>query len=802
MIRYFFTIAKRSLTKQGMFPLINIVGLTAGLTVVLIICAMVFNEYSFDKSFRDGSRIYRVNSYFTKARAGETLGISSDAVAPAVREEIPEAEVAVRTSAETSVIKVGEIPFKIDKICWADEGFFRLFDRPFVYGSPETALSRPGTVAVSESTAETLFGDKNPLGETVLINNTQRMEVSAVYKDFPSNSSLRDYRMIGYHKFSVQEKLDWNNVNYETFCLLTPGADASAVEARMQELLEKNVGSDWFYQIRLQPFERIHLYSKDNPYTYLHTPGDIGKVRMFSLLALIILLVACINYMNLSTARAQKRSKEIGISKTLGAKRSNIVWRLYAETGILTLIAFVSAFFLACLLLPVFNNLSGQDIHVGLLFTPVFLVGALSVYLFTTLIAASYPALYLSGFAPLTVIRRSAFTKGSGHALVRKGLTVVQFSVAIILIVWVMVIRTQVNYVFNKDLGYHVNNVMGISLTGLQRNFDFDALKNDLMAQSSVSEAAFSWGFPFYVGGGSILYKSLADMNQLNAADATSENTAMCMMNAATSDIIDLFQMKLIAGTAFPESKKGDSVTYVVLNRKAVEFMGISPEEAVGKRMPMKLGKALYYISGVVENFNYLNLHDPIGPYGFYSAKSTDANYLLLKVKDGSMSQQLADYEKIFKKHFPNDFFEAHFPNLFIEKAYESDRQTNRMVLCFSVLAVLVACMGVFGLTAFMAEQRTKEIGIRKVLGANVGNIVSLFTNNYVQLLAISLVIALPIAWWVGNSYLRGFAYRISLGWWIFAAAALITVALTLFTVCLQAVKAATADPVKSIKVE
>ncbi len=806
MFRYFFTLARRSLTKQGIFPFINIAGLAVGLAVVLLICAMIFNEYSFDKSFDNGNRIYRFNSYLTKFQAGQTYCISSPAAGPTAKEGIPEVEAAVRTLPVPAVVKVGETLFKIDNLCWADEDFFRLFDRSFVYGSAETAISRPGTVAVCESKAKVLFGDRDPIGETVLVDNTNRLEVSAVYKDFPANSSFGDYQMVGSYKSSHHLWIkgdpnpmeNWNSLTMETFCMLTPGADASVVETRMQGFLEEKFGTNGFYEIRLQPFQRIHLYSKGYQHSYTHEPGDVERIKLLSLLAGIILLVACINYMNLSTARAQKRSKEIGISKTLGAKRKDIIGRLYAETGMLTLIAFVVAFLLSRLLLPVFNNLTGQDIHIGIVFNPWFLTGVLSVYVLTTLIAASYPALYLSGFAPLTVIRQARSSKTGGHAMVRKVLTVVQFSVAIVLIAWVAVIRTQVNYISDKDLGYSANNVMGISLKNLPRNSDFKALKNDFTTQSSVSEAALSSAFPFDPEVGDVLFKTFEDQRRMQQEKTATENSVIFSVNRATPEIVDVLGMKLIAGTTFPERKQGDTVTYAVINRKAVEFLGTTPEEIIGKMIPS--GKTC--ISGVVEDFNFRSLHEPIGAYGIFQTWNSAVQYLLVKVKGGNTSQQLAEYEKIFKKHFPNDLFEPLYPSLLLEKSYEADRQTNRMALIFSILAILVACMGVFGLTAFMAEQRTKEIGVRKVLGASVANIVSLFTDSYIRLLAISLVVALPLAWWIGNLYLQGFAYRISLQWWMLAVAALITIALTLFTVCIQAVKSATADPVKSIKTE
>ncbi len=802
---FFFKVFRRNLTRQGLFPLINIAGLAIGLTVVLLICAFIFNEYSFNKSFSNGNRIYRVNSYLTQVMAGRTISISSNALAPAVKDEIPEVEAAVSINVEQVVVKVNNTPFKVEHFCWADEDFFRLFDTPFIYGSLETVFSRPNTIAISESEARILFGDQDPLGETIMLDNKQQMEVTAVYKDFPANSSFGDYQMIGHYKSSYQSwirELRWSNLSFETYCMLVPGADASAVEDRMQLLIKKGAEGS-FFQARLQPLDRIHLYSKDFMYSsYTSAPGDIKRVKMFSLLAVIILLVACINYMNLSTARAQKRSKEIGISKTLGAKRKSIILRLYSETGVLTFLSFVLAFVLAYLLLPAFNNIAGQDIHPGIILNPLFLSGVLSIYIITTFVAASYPALYLSGFAPLTVIRQAVFSKGSSHALVRKGLTIVQFSIAVILIAWVIVIRSQVNYMTNKDIGYNAHNVFGIPVGKLPGISEFEALKNNYLAQESVSAVAFSQSFPFTVSTGNVLFKTMTDMHEAQKSDAFLMNSTMFHASQASPEIIDVFQLKLIAGTTLPEFKKGDSIISIIVNRKAVEYLETTPEEIIGKRIPANFFNESIYVCGVVEDFNDRSLHEPIVPYGFHNSKYNNLQYLLLKVKDGNTSQQLQTYEEIFRKHFPNDLFEAEFPSILLAKIYEEDRQTNRIVLSFSILAILVACMGVFGLTAFMSEQCIKEIGIRKVLGAGIGSIVRLFTDSYLRLLLLSLVIAIPIVWWICSKYLESFAYRISLAWWMFAVAAFITIILTLLTVGALAIKAATANPVKAIKSE
>ncbi len=806
---YHLKFARRSLRREGMFSLVNIAGLSVGLTVVLIICAMIYNEYSFDKSFQNKSRIYRMNSVATEKYGGEVSGSTPNPFAPAVKEEVPGVAYITRVIIWPVVIKVSDNFFKADRFCWADEDFFRIFDTPFVYGTPETALLKPGSVALSESKSRLLFGNDNPVGETILVDGKNEMVVQAVYKDFPANSSFADYDIIGqfmssHHPITPRDRgaYHWGNMGFETFCLLAESVDAGQAEKHMQQVLEKNTGPDGFFRVQLQPFEQIHLSGIDG--TYIYAPGNINRLKMLGLLAGIILVVACINYMNLSTARAQKRSKDIGISKTFGARRGNIISRLYAETGMITLIAFALALLLSIALLPVFNNLLGQRIPSGIFLRPAFLLGLLAVYSVTAFFAASYPALYLSGFAPLTIIRQG-YTKGGRHAVVRKGLSVVQFSVAIVLVAWVCVIAGQIKYVTDKDLGFDVKGVMAVSLSGVSSQNEFDALKNDFAAQSTVSSVAFSSAFPIHGGPGNIFFKTQRVRQEFfDGKKPAPDQMSFLGVSYATPEILEMLHLKLVAGTMYTESEADDEGARVVINRKAVEFLESTPEEILGQKIyagGLVGGQA--YVTGVVEDFNFRDLRNTIGPYCFQnSARNGGKSFLVMRVNEGNMSQQLASYEAVFKKHFPNDLFEAMYPSLLYQRAYESDRQTNRMAVCFSVLAIIVACLGVFGLSAFMAEQRAKEIGIRKVLGASITGIVSLFTDNYLRLLSISLVIAVPVAWWIGSKYLETFAYRISLAWWMFAAAALVTVVLTLLTVSFQAIKAARANPVKSIKAE
>ena len=787
MFRFFFTITLRSLSKRNVFSIINTLGLSIGLAVVLLISLLIFNELSFDKQFNESRNIYRINAKLRAYMAGETFCTLGNAAGPALKEAVPEVIASVRTISEEYVIKINDHSMRV-KTIMADEDFFRLFDTPFLFGTPETALSRPNTVAVSKEMAKTLFGTDNPIGQTFLVENQLLVEVVAVYQDYPKNSSFWDYKIIVPFMYT---NLTWMNAVFETFCLLPEKADTAQVASKMRKVVSDATNEGWWYYPVLQRLDEIHLHSAKFHRSYTSSPSDIGKVKMMSLLAAIILAVACINYMNLSTARAQKRSREIGISKTVGAKRYELMNRLFFEAGIFTFFSFLMAYVLAWVLLPAFNYLLDEQLDIVMAFRPVFLCVALLIWLATTVFAALYPAIYMSGFPPLMAIRGSGFVPKSSHAVVRKTLTVGQFAVAVVLIAWVLIIQTQINFMNNKDLGYNPHNLMYISISmgALSQGADLEPLTNDFRAESSV-EMVSRQSSAFFSGNTVTIAKKSDDRVGLSVT-----------MQATDPNFIDLMQMKLIAGKPLPEWRHGDTIAQVILNRAAVEYIEMTPEEVIGKRVDL-YNYSANEVCGVVENFNFESLHSPVRGFGFHNIGLWPKSIIMLRLKEGNLSEQLKRYEEIFKKHFPNEIFEPHFFDDNVARAYEGEQRTSRVVIVFSVLAIFVACLGVFGLTAFMAEQRTKEIGIRKVLGATVWNIVSLFTNSYTKLLGISLVIAIPLAWWVGNQYLQNFAFRISLGWWIFAAAAAITVILTLLTVCTMAIKAAMKNPVEAIKSE
>jgi len=812
MFKNLFSITFRSLSRQGVFSIINILGLSIGLAVVLLISLMNFSELSYDKSFKESKNIYRINS-FTKD--GERWATTANALGPAIKAEIPEIVATVRTVYREYDMVNNENIVQI-KVIWADEDFFRLFNTPFIIGNPEEALKQPNKIAISEKEAKRMFGNKDPIGqilEHTIWKNTPPLEVSAVFKDYPENSSLSDHKIIAPFMFCqerpLHSQITWIVDEFETFCLLVANANPETVNTKIRKIVaDATVDQPTAFSTQLERLTAIHLHSKSYAGRIsIFNLGDIERVRLMTLLSVIILLVACINYMNLSTARSQKRSREIGISKTVGATRTELMLRLTLETAIFTFASFILAFLLARVLLPTFNNLMDARLTFETAFNPFFLGVALLIWIVTTLLAASYPAIYISGFPLLTAIRTQSMP-GSSHAIIRKALNVLQFAVSIVLISWVLIMQAQIIFANSKDLGYNPHNLIGFWI----HDSNPTTLLDEFRALSSV--------------------EMVSRENQLGNFFGVSENLLFrdeddktgfpLRPNATEPNYFDIMQMKMLAGSVFPETQMRDTViitstgerftsrmfvnnfTQIVVNRAVVDYLGLTPEEAIGQRVTGKFSGVYGYpeICGVVENYHYESLHRPIGGVCIHHGLGQHKRYLLLRVINGNMQEQLKTYEVLYKKYFPNNVFEPTFFDDRVSKLYDGERRSVRIAVVFSLLAIFVACMGVFGLTAFMAEQRTKETGIRKVVGASVWDIVRLFTADYVKLLGISLLIAIPLSWWVGVQYLQNFAYRISLNWWMFAASVLITAALTLLTVSILAMKAAMADPVQSIKTE
>ena len=582
----------------------------------------------------------------------------------------------------------------------------------------------------------------------------------------------------------------WGNASFETYFLLNENANSEAVTRKMQQLVDANVDKkDQWYTLDLQPLEKMHLYSGNIKSAYSSKTGSIEEVQNLSLLAVLILLIACINYMNLATARSQKSSKDVGINKTLGASSRVLILRFFTETGFVTLLAVILSLIFTILAIPIFEKVIGSDLSIRFLWSFTSIIAIIAIWLVTTLIAGSFPALHLSKFSPMEVIRGGR-NKESFTAILRKGLVIVQFSASVILIISATVIYNQLEFMRNKNLGYNPENTVAVSIAAVNLENERETLINEFENLPEVSSATMAQGFPGISVSGRSLYRNM------NSDEAISLQT-----NRAQGGIVETLQLKLLAGKDLPRHKQeGDSIVDVVLNKKAVDFLGISPQEAIGKNIIANLGPNAYVI-GVVDDFNFSSLRSPIGGYAFNNGFEP-LRYMLVRFKSKDLPATLEKFRSKFAGVVPSAAFDYTYLDKNVEQMYARDRRTATVALIFAGLAIFVACLGLFGLAAFMAEQRTKEIGVRKVLGASITGIAFLLSRDFIKLVIIALFVAFPVAYWLAHKWLQEFVYRTEVFWQIFFYAGIIAILIAFTTVSFQAIRAAMSNPINSLRNE
>ncbi len=794
MFKNFIKISWRKIKSDKTFSFINILGLSIGLTITILLFLFVMQERSFNKMYANKDRIYRVLLNTTEKSNNETWSTVPAALSPNAKTEIPEIENSARlwdhNFGSTAFIETQDEQYVEPKMYYADAGFFDIFQIEFISGNPSTALKRPNTITLSETTAKKYFGNSNAVGKLLKVDNEETMEVTGVYKDFPVNSSFDGDLIASFSSVGFYDNPSWSNASFETFFLLNKGSKMANVEKKISNLLNEKVEKEYqWYTLSLQPLEKIHLYSTNIEKGNSSKIGSIDEVRNFSLLAILILLIACINYMNLATARSQKSTKDVSINKTLGASSKNLIFRFFIETGFVTFLAIILAIILTFISIPLFESVTGTALSYSALSSIPFIVAILVIWLVTTLVAGSFPALHLSKFSPMEVMRSSK-ESGSFSSVLRKVLVIVQFSASIILIISVLVIYNQLQYMQNKDLGYNPENILAISTSAVKKNSDKESLIKRFRELPEVSSATMAQGYPGLSVSGRSLYKNI-----------NSEEGINIQTNRSGDGIIDVLQLNFLAGTGLPENKQeGDSIVDVVLNKKAVDYLGISPQEAIGKNISLQLG-ANSYVVGVVDNFNFSSLHSPIGAYAFNNGQEP-LRYLLVRFNGADMTTALTKFEKTFNDVIPSSAFDYSFLDRNVDRMYASERKTAKIALIFAGLAIFVACLGLFGLAAFMAEQRTKEIGVRKILGASVAGITRLLSKDFIKLVLLALVIAFPLAYWITEKWLQEFAYRIEIDWQIFVFAGIIAVLIAFVTVSFQAIKAAISNPINSLRNE
>lgn len=807
MFKNYFRIAFRNLLKNKGFSALNIMGLAIGIGTCLLITLYVLDELSFDKFNEKHNRIYRVNVDLKFGGAEQKFAVNCAPLAFTMVKNYPQIENAVRfRNYGPSVVKKGNQNIKEEKVIFTDSTLFDVFTIPMLAGNPTKALTEPNSVVVSESIAKKYFGKTDVVGKQLLFDNKKLYAITGVIKDIPENSHFHFDFFISLASDPYSKEDNWLSFNFNTYLLLRAGADPKTIQAKLDEAIKKymwpqaqnimHVSPGEFRQsgnyinLNLTPLTDIHLHS--DRIAELSPNSSIQTVYIFSAIALFILLIACVNFMNLSTARSANRAKEVGVRKVLGTGRSNLIKQFLTESVVMSLIAFTIALLISLLFLPLFNRLASKQFTLSPFEHPVLLPALLLFAIVVGLLAGSYPAFYLSAFKPIEVLK-GKLGAGFKRSYFRSSLVVFQFFISIFLIIGTIVIHRQLSYIQNKKLGFNKEQVLTIKNTYVLEN-KVEAFRDEVLKQPGVISATVSGYLP--------VPSSRSD-NPFFPEGEIDNKKAVAMQNWSIDyDYINTLGMEIMKGRNFSKEFVTDSDA-VIINESAARLFGY--QNPVGKKISKLLdvhatGVKNYTIIGVVKNFHYQSLRENIGALCMLLERSTDA--VSFKLSSNNITNSVKNIEAIWKKIAPGEVFQYSFLNDDFNAMYASEQRTGNIFIVFAILAILIACLGLLGLATYAAEQRTKEIGIRKVLGASVSNIAGMLSKDFLKLVIIAAFISFPIAWWAMNKWLEAFAYRIDISWWMFAVAGFVAILIAFLTVSLQAIKAAIANPVKSLRTE
>ncbi len=786
MIRNYIKTAWRNLLKNKFYSLINIAGLTAGLAIGIMILLWVQDELSFDSFHQNTPNIYRLELFGGTGASRQIWSVSVAPIAPLSKKALPQIEDFVRMTGNNNfnIYKYRDKVFGDENAAFADASLFSVFDFPIIQGNPANPFPNDNSVVITQKTAEKYFGTEDPLGKVISADNKENFTVTGVIKDFPDNSSINcDMVMpISYHihHMLADNKIDLNTnftfFNYETYLLLKPGTDLKSLSVKIRQVHLDHKPDDTDADYLLLPIAKMHLYNADL------TDRGIGTVRIFIIIALLILVIACINYVNLSTARSMLRAKEISMRKIVGAAKSHLFMQFIVETALLFLLAAAFAIGLIFILMPLFNQVSGKQLVFNLADYRIWLV-ILATIAGTLAASSIYPALLLSSFQPLKALK-GKISAGIGDVLFRKILVVTQFVFSIVLIVGTIVITGQLNYIRSKDLGYDKTNVFMFGMRAIGPHYD--AVRAELLKQPGVLDVARSSGPIVRIGG-------LDGTSDWDGKPANS--TFIVHPMAVDKDFIPFFKFKMVVGAAFTGAVSDSA--HFILNEAAVKEIGM--KNPVGKRF--KMDDINGTIIGIVKDFHFASMKEKIGPTVFtYVPKYLFNIYVKTTGRDAPKAIKAAEAQ--FKQYNSEYPFNYRFLDDIFNNLYKGEQTEGKLFNYFAAIAIFISCLGLLGLAAYTAQVRTREIGVRKVLGAGVGRIVSLLAQDFIKLVFIAILIATPVAWFAMYKWLGAYAYHIALGWWVFVLAGLIAVVIAFVTISFQSVKAAIANPVKSLRAE
>ncbi|HRO47166.1 ABC transporter permease [Agriterribacter sp.] len=792
MFRNFFKIAYRNLLRNKGFSIINITGLAIGMAAAILILLWIYNQVSYDRFHANKDRIYEVWNRVPFDGNISCWNTVSQPTAEAIEKALPEVERAVRVKQSNNVLfTVGDKKL-IRSGNFVDTGFLQVFSFPMLSGNPATALNDKPSVVLTEATAKSLFGDEDAMGKLIKMENADNYTVTGIVKDLPNNSRFRFEYLLPFSnlKYNEGQDLGWNDNSTPTYVLLKPNVDLAAAAVKIKVLKQQysDEAKTMKWELFLYPMSRWRLHSSFT--NGVEDKGGLNTfVTLFGIIAGFILLIACINFMNLSTARSEKRAKEVGIRKVVGARKSGLIGQFIGESVLMAFIAGIVAVVLVQLSLPGYNQLIGKNLFInfGNIYTWLAFTGFV---LFTGLLAGSYPAFFLSSFRPVKVLKGS-FKKANALVTPRKVLVVLQYTFAIMLIICTIIVKQQIDYARDRETGYNKDNLVYHFMTGdIPKNYTL--IKNELLA-SGIAKSITKTNSPLterWSNGWGQNWEG-KDPN-----DKTSFDRYLADEGLGTTA-----GLQFTEGRDFDLKKFPTDSTGLIVNESSLKIMKF--KDPIGKTVS-DLGID-WHIVGVVKDFILTNPYEPTRPILICGARSSFMTFQVIQIKlngNNSTAQNLKKTEAIFKQYNPDYPFEIKFVDEVYAQKFNNEKTQGILAALFAGLTIFISCLGLFGLATSMAESRIKEIGVRKVLGASVTGITTLLSKDFVKLVIISFVIAAPLSYWGMHKWLQDYQYRISIQWWVFAIAGFLSVAIAILTVSYQAIKAALANPVKSLRTE
>ncbi|UCC40625.1 MAG: ABC transporter permease [Candidatus Aminicenantes bacterium] len=807
MFKNYIKTALRNLFKHKGYSLINILGLSIGMAACLLILLFVYDELSYDSYNENADRIFRVAGSFRYGGRDFDIATVPAPMAGVLIDEYPEIEDAVRFRQSGSlIVQYGDNIFKETRVSYADPSLFDVFTIPLLKGNQETVLSSPNTLILSRNTAEKYFRDEDPIGKTLKIDDRDDYRVTGVFEEIPDNSHFHLDIILSMSSLPDSKNTFWLNMNFLTYILLQKGTDPKALEPKLENIIIKYMGpqiekfmgrsmeklaadGDMRGEYYLQSIKDIHLHS--DLLGEMEPNSDIKYVYIFSAIALFILIIASINFMNLSTARSAGRAKEVGIRKVLGSYRKQLVGQFLTESMILSFISMAIAVLLVRFAVPLFNNLSGKSLEISDLASGSMPLVLILIPILTGFLAGCYPSFFISAFQPANVLKGQMRT-GVKTGPLRSGLVIFQFTASIILIIGTFVVYNQLHFIQNKKLGFNKEQVLILNNTYLLGN-QVESFKNAMLSYPRIIGATVSGYLPI---------PSNRNVSSVFPGGKTSSEKSTSIQNwIVDHDYIKTLDMKILEGRDFSRDFSTDTSAAIINQAAAQQFDWEEPlNKKLGRVTTTQGGISIHTVIGGVEDFHYESLRNTIGPLVMFLGDSN--NMISFRIETEDISETIGLFSKKWKEFLPNQPFEYMFMDERFNDMYSTEQRIGKIFGVFAALAVFVGCLGLFGLAAFTAEQRTKEIGIRKILGASAPGIIRLLLKEFIILVSIANIIAWPIAFFAMSRWLRDFAYKISLSVWIFFLAGLVTLFIALLTVSYQAIRAALSDPVKSLRYE